>query len=590
MSLVITFLRSMCIFLLGPSCYREINISDYNYPTVNDRHDEYTIAIFGTNDLHGTAFPKSMVHPLTGETYLFGGVEYLARYIKILRKEWGQQILWFDSGDQFQGGIESRLSKGAIMTDFLNAIAVNSSTIGNHEFDYGREFLNERLIEATFPYLVANVFNETTGKNEDFINSQVSRLYTVGEVKIGVIGLATIETPFTTAGDTFGLKFETYKSIVIETSMKLREMGAHAVILNSHVGILCDNETTEKMILNIRTQATTQLNCKEDSEIYILLKSLEEGIIDAVVGGHVHDIVHHWVNDTPVIQTTNGGYYSNIIYLTFDKNTKKVKKNKTKIEGPLPSCEKIFTRTRRCDFISKDIAYYNDTLSTYSFHNTILKKDNSLDTIFLKWWEQVREYKKYISNTNILLYKNKTHENDLGNLMADVLKNTTNADISIINPGGFRSIWYPGSITIEDVWNMCPFDNNIVTVDISGQDLKKIMTTIQAGGKGYYQTSGLMMDVISDPKSLVENSLKLYNGTEIDNRMLYKVATLDFLIPVGGDDFREIMKWYKPVNLQIVAPQRESVINFLNKIDFITERTFINANYKRLNIITKDNK
>jgi 2',3'-cyclic-nucleotide 2'-phosphodiesterase/3'-nucleotidase/5'-nucleotidase len=584
MSIVITVLTSICIFLLGSNCRYTLDISNYEYP-IPDKKGEYTIAIFGTNDLHGTSFPKVLVHPLTKEEYRYGGVEYLARYIKILRKQWGDRFIWLDSGDQFQGGIESRLSKGTIMTDFLNIMAVDGAAIGNHEFDYGRDYLSGRLRGATFPYLAANIFNETSGLNEDLPNTQLTKLYTLGEVKIGVIGLSTIETPYTTAGDTVGLKFGEYISIIKEASGKLRAIGANAVILTSHVGMLCNKDTAEKLILNIRDKTTPQADCQEDSEMYKLLKSLEGGVIDAVVGGHVHDIVHHWVNGVPVIQSINGGYYSNILYLTFDSTTKKLKNDKIVVEGPLPTCEKVFTSTQRCDFIPRDNAKYNDTLTQFSFHGEVMEKDTSLRSILSKWWEMAKFYKIVIATSGVMLSRVKTHENALGNLMADVLRNVSQADISVINPGAFRTNWYPGSLTVEDVWNMCPFDNNIVTIDILGKDIIRMMEVLQAGKKGFYQTSGLTMNVTDVPRSLIPGSLKLYDGTDITMNKFYKLATLDFLIIGGGDDFREVLKFYSPVGLKIVAPQRESVIEFIKNVGYITESTFIDFLRKRLNVI-----
>jgi 2',3'-cyclic-nucleotide 2'-phosphodiesterase (5'-nucleotidase family) len=201
MNFITSFL--VCIILLRPDCFtrKSINLSDYPYPTPNDREGEYTVAIFGTNDIHGTAFAKALIHPITKEEYNYGGVEYLASYVKILRKEWDERFLWLDSGDQFQGGIESKLSNVTIMTDFLNIITVNATAIGNHEFDYRKDYLYNRLEEATFLYLAANVLNETTGKALPLPNTQLIKVYRMGEIKVGVIGLATIETPFTTSGE-----------------------------------------------------------------------------------------------------------------------------------------------------------------------------------------------------------------------------------------------------------------------------------------------------------------------------------------------------------------------------------------------------
>jgi 2',3'-cyclic-nucleotide 2'-phosphodiesterase (5'-nucleotidase family) len=67
----------------------------------------------------------------------------MASMIETIREEHPGNFLYLDAGDQFQGGIESSplVSSGEIMNDFYNSMKVDSSAIGNHEFDFGRKFL-----------------------------------------------------------------------------------------------------------------------------------------------------------------------------------------------------------------------------------------------------------------------------------------------------------------------------------------------------------------------------------------------------------------------------------------------------------------
>jgi hypothetical protein len=66
-----------------------------------------------------------------------------------------------------------------------------------------------------------------------------------------------------------------------------------------------------------------------------LLDALPKGTIDGVLQGHRHVIAHHFKNGIPYMGSINGGYYFNIMYLTFDSNKQIL--NKT-IEGPIPVC------------------------------------------------------------------------------------------------------------------------------------------------------------------------------------------------------------------------------------------------------------
>ena len=111
-----------------------------NYERVNPNDKNYTyIPIVGTDDIHGYFFPKVNNIKINNGTltYKTGGLEYISKYINILRDEFGaNRVLYFDSGDSYPGGIDSFLFDGEIIKDFFNIIGLNGTTIGNHELDY----------------------------------------------------------------------------------------------------------------------------------------------------------------------------------------------------------------------------------------------------------------------------------------------------------------------------------------------------------------------------------------------------------------------------------------------------------------------
>lgn len=71
----------------------------------------------------------------------------MARLIQILQEEYKDNTIYLDAGDQFQGGLQSSklISNGEIMNDFYNTMNLQGSALGNHEFDFGPDFL--------FPYM-----------------------------------------------------------------------------------------------------------------------------------------------------------------------------------------------------------------------------------------------------------------------------------------------------------------------------------------------------------------------------------------------------------------------------------------------------
>src|SRR4051812_20406274 len=72
-----------------------------------------TIAILGTNDLHGAISQAPL----------------LAGYIHALRQEWGSSLLWLDAGDSLTGTLEAEADGGASMVAFLNSAGLDATAV-----------------------------------------------------------------------------------------------------------------------------------------------------------------------------------------------------------------------------------------------------------------------------------------------------------------------------------------------------------------------------------------------------------------------------------------------------------------------------
>ena len=339
-------------------------------PNPNDEKILY-IPIIHTNDIHGSFYPKKILLP-SGNTYSIGGLPYLGKYVSIMSEEWKDRLLYFDTGNQFQGGIEGYISKGRIMMDFFNELKVKKSVIGNHEFDYGFDFLKNYMNLSKFDWIIDNIKNTTTGQYITFPNQRKSMIIEVGGIKLGLIGLTTVETPTSTNIVISDLFFDDYSKIIKEESKKLKKEGANAIIVLGHLGLYCKYDLEEvKLKYKLRTNTTDQMGCSETDEAVILLNKLDNSIIDLLLGGHRHDVTHHWVNGIPVMSNDRNGKYAQIVYLPFDRKTKKLLKDKITMEGPLPVCEKLFKNGTLCDFsvvTEEDEKMYGDLLY-FKFHD-----------------------------------------------------------------------------------------------------------------------------------------------------------------------------------------------------------------------------
>ena len=150
--------------------------------TTQDRQpaaaDTVLLTVIGTNDVHGELLPAQFN----------GGLTTLSGYVtavRAARADDGGAVLVIDAGDMWQGTLESNLVEGASVVEAYNAIGYTAAAIGNHEFDFGpigelaipagpdddpHGALRQRITEAQFPVLSANIVDTTTGELIDWEN------------------------------------------------------------------------------------------------------------------------------------------------------------------------------------------------------------------------------------------------------------------------------------------------------------------------------------------------------------------------------------------------------------------------------------
>ena len=537
------------------------------YERVDPNDKLYTyIPIVGTDDIHGNFFPKINNIKIGNETltYKTGGLEFMARYINILREEFGSnRVLYFDGGDYFQGGIASVIFDGEIMQDYFNIIGLNGSTIGNHEFDYSREWIESKIENAKYKVLINNIKDNITEEKNGALgeNQETSHLYTINldngdTIKIGVIGLSFNMKNDKKLPNTWGnratwdnLNFYSYIEELEQESNKLRQQGANAILALTHFGLVCNQ--TLAMKLDMYNISSVQGECyrdDEDSVLYKLLDVLKPGIIDAIIGGDTHMEMHHWQKDIPMMSVPKLARYLNIMYLPFQKRNDgkySLVPKEIKIEGPLPACEKIFKNYQNCDLISSKQYEEAGELINYAWHDQRIERDPMMQPIYDKYYQRYKDY----AEQKIVTFQgfdkirvDKSGDCILCNTYLDAIKEIKNADFAIINRGIFPEALVPCTLTREDFYNQMPYLDKICTIEVTGEELKKIVGTVQSVGKSYYPSSSLKQTIkIDDSGNKNVTNIEIYVNDEpipIEDEKIYKMASsLYVLSETSGEDF-----------------------------------------------------
>jgi len=255
------------------------------------------LMVVGINDTHGALLsipPPKWVSSITKSD--IGGADWFAGWVNAIRADYkakGGEVVVLDAGDEFQGTLISNEFRGRSVTEVYNAIGLTASAIGNHEFDFGLPVLLERIAQAKYAVLAANIFNKGAKTRPGWAKPSV--LIDQGGIKIGIIGLATRETPLTTNPINIeGLDFADGGPVAAQEADALHAKGATVVLITAHAGPY-----------------------PPDNEIQHIAEAVK-GRVDAIVSGHHHTAYASIDSGIPVVQSGAKLQSFSTIELTLD--------------------------------------------------------------------------------------------------------------------------------------------------------------------------------------------------------------------------------------------------------------------------------
>jgi len=301
-------------------------------------------------------------------------------------------------------------------------------------------------------------------------------------IKAAIIGIVTEDTPVSThPRNISGLKFLSSESIA-EKYVKELKNKADIIIILSHIGHHADRILAEKV----------------------------KGI-DVIVGGHSHTKVEKPVSvgNTLIVQAWEHAKALGVLDLT-------VKDGKiVKFDGYLDKIKPDAGKEDRV--VLKIVDKYKQKVDSV-LNEKIGEADIDLDG------ENVRKM-----------------ETNLGNIVADVMRHASGADVAIINGGTIRTSIKKGDVKVKNVYSVLPFDNYIVAIRLTGKQIKEALehgvSAIEEGAGRFPQVSGLSFQYKKSAKAGERINEILIADKPIDPAKEYIVATNDFLA-AGGDDYK----------------------------------------------------
>ena len=399
--------------------------------------EKKTINLYSVNDFHGSFIENGSEI----------GMSKLSSFL-INQKENGAIIL--SAGDMWQGGVESNLTNGKIVVDAMNHIGFDAMTVGNHEFDWGFDILEENISDMSFPMLCANGYDKRTGERFPYFDPYV--IVEKEGLKIGVIGSGAESFPSDiTYSVSQYLDFRYQIPFIKEYSDYLRsEEDCDAVILLAHDGG-CYNYEGDPYIFEDVCEVSPLTN---------------EKYVDGIFLGHDHDEKSGTYKDVVYAEGGSNGEYVSHIALNFE-------------EDENDELKLVSTSSR--------------TIRTSS-SNQFKEEDSFIDSLLDKYKDELSEADKVIC-----YFPSYQSRNDILELVCEAMISYANdpkhesiliddqeVTAAAHNTGGVRDSVSSGAFTYRDLIKVLPFDNTLCIVKLTSSQFD----TWQNSGNHFIGTKG----------------------------------------------------------------------------------------------------
>ncbi|NIZ19685.1 bifunctional metallophosphatase/5'-nucleotidase [Entomospira culicis] len=416
----------------------------------------------------------------------------IANYKAFLQEE-QENVLLFDLGDYIHGTAIANFDKGLNVVKVMNAVGYDAATIGNLEFNFGGAQLAILKSEADFPILVGNV--RKRGEMESFPQY---KSFTINGARIAVVGVTTPDIQWKVAQKNIeGWEVSDPIKVLKEIIPKLRKEHDFIILL-SHLG---DEGEITPAILAERVNGIDLIIDQHDPTIpaegtVVGKTTILSGFIDA------HGLLHTSI-------AVEKGNITAIVNRPLDLSAEELNAGYTLRESAQ----------------SVQVLLRNINRGFDDFLNTVL----SFSSIYL---DGTRESVR-------------TSETNLGRLIADGLRADAGTQLAFMNGGGIRSSMNAGDITFGNILSVLPFDGDIVSIEVTGQDLKDALEhglrEYPEPNAGFPHVSGFTYSYnLSAPAGsrIVEIWI---DEKPINLEATYTIALLDFLA-TGGDGYTMFKK------------------------------------------------
>ncbi|RAU96538.1 choice-of-anchor I family protein [Paenibacillus sp. YN15] len=508
--------------------------------------DAFPLTVLHTNDTHANIDSSS-------------SSDNVLRRVTAIKQTKANSVnpLLLDAGDVFAGTLYFNEYEGQADLAFMNLVQYDAMTFGNHEFDKGSEALSNFIKNAQFPFVSANVDFSADDLLKGYFQAGIGSPAESGKVypaiikdvdgqKVGIFGLTTVDTA--TISSPGAVTFQDPVEKARNTVALLQQQGINKIIALSHLGYDVDQNLAKEV----------------------------EGI-DIIVGGHSHTKLEAAAVDNThsepklIVQTGERAQNLGKLQVEFDKDGKLVEWQNTLI---------AIDQKNGSDYVFAADPEAADILAQYK---PKIDEMNKLvvghSDVNLYGAVAVDGYPRVV----------RTKETAIGNLVVDGMlyeakQAGIQADMALQNGGGIRTNLLAGDITQGAVQEILPFNNDVVVLELTGQEIwDGLENGVSAAPKeygGFPHVAGMKFTYDSSKPAhqrVTSASVKTDNGyVPLDVKKTYSLVTNIFTAK-GGDAYASFGKAFNEGRVNFMyseqypfKPDYEVFIQYLKVLGTLT--------------------
>ena len=459
--------------------------------------DAVCISILHTTDLHGHILPTADYNGNPD----YGGLARCAAQIRRWRRQNSNSLL-IDVGDVYQGTDVSLRNKGELMIDLFNQLKYDAWIVGNHEFDWGIETFINALQRSAMPVLASNTVldGKPAGASSDlqhpFAKIQPLIMKEIAGIKLAIIGVTTPGMPFWLHPEfTRGIDFQNPVEPVRRAVARAKSEGADAIVLSGHMG------------LKMRSGGDDFANT-----VMALTSEFPETAV--FIAGHTHQAIpSRLTNGVLFTQADHFGIHVGRVDLLFDRDSKKLLHREA-------MCEPMDNR------LHSDHVIVSRAKSQLAESNTVL----SLPVGDLAETLRGRSRPGMPSDVERLI----------GTAIREAMLER-NVAVDGVMHGAFddQAGLVVGPKTLNDIWTLIPYENYVVTAQLSAEEIKTVMEEVFTSHEKR-NLLGFEVKTQGRADNCRISSMTLADGQPLDRNKNYVIAFNSFDSRSGGHHFMKL--------------------------------------------------